>query len=106
MTRRELQRKENLIVEQAWKIAKPVWFSQSIEIDESGRLNSCQSWWYKKGGYFFLVSYNTCVAFIDNKGDMYDVLRLVYGYTATSAKHISKFRHQFSHVSEHTWRDV
>lgn len=43
---------------------------------------------------------------IDYNGNLYDVLRLVYGYTATSAKHISKFRNQFSHVSEHTWREA
>lgn len=106
MTRKEIQKQENMMVEKAWKLAKPVWFSQSIEIDESERLNSCQAWWYKTGGYVFLVSYNTCVAFIDHKGNMYDILRLVYGYTVTSAKHIAKFRNKFRHVSEHTWREV
>lgn len=106
MTKREMQKHENEMVEKAWKLAKLVWFSQSIEVDESGRLNSCQAWWYKTGGYIFMRSYNTCVAFIDDKGNMYDVLRLVYGYTATSAKHIAKFRNMFSHVSEHTWREI
>lgn len=106
MTRKEIQKQENMLVEKAWKLAKLVWFSQSIEIDESGRLNSCQAWWYKTGGYIFMRSYNTCVAFIDDKGNMYDVLRLVYGYTATSAKHIAKFRNMFSHVSEYTWREI
>lgn len=32
---------------------------------------------------------------------MYDILRLVYEYTATIAKHISKFRNKFRHISEH-----
>ena len=40
--------------------------------------------------YYELVSYSTAVAIID--GDRaYDFLRLVYGYTATTAQHISKF---------------
>lgn len=106
MTRKEIQKQENMLVEKAWKLAKQVCFSQSIEVDESERLNRCQAFWYKAGGYVFLVSYNTFVAFIDNKGNMYDILRLVYGYTATSAKHIAKFRNKFRHVSEHTWRGV
>lgn len=106
MARKEIQKQENMLVERAWKLAKLVWFSQSIEIDESGRLNRCQAWWYKTGGYIFMRSYNTCVAFIDDKGNMYDVLRLVYDYNATSAKHIAKFRNMFSHVSEHTWREI
>jgi hypothetical protein len=104
MTRKEIQKQENMLVEKAWKVAKQVWFSQSIDVDESKRLNSCQAYWYKTGGYIFLRSYNTVVAFIDNNGNMYDVLRLVYGYTTTSAKHISKFRSMFRHGSEHTWR--
>ena len=106
MTKKEIQKQENMLVENAWKIAKPVWFSQSIEIDETERLDYCQARWYKTGGYIFLVSYYTCVAFIDENGNMYDILRLYYGYTATSAKHIAKFRNKFSHVSEHTWREV
>ena len=106
MTKKEMQKQENMLVENAWKIAKPAWFSQSIEIDETERLDCCQAWWYKQEDIFFLVSYNTCVAFIDENGNMYDILRLVYGYTTTSAKHIAKFRNQFSHIPEHTWREV
>ena len=42
--------------------------------------------------YHVLRSYNTIVAFIDPTTDtLYDVLRKVYGYTSTSAQHISKF---------------
>lgn len=46
------------------------------------------------------------IAYIDPDGVLVDVLRLVYGYTATSAKHIAKFRNMFKHVSEKTWREV
>lgn len=42
--------------------------------------------------YYALRSYNTVVAAIDVRTDtLYDFLRYVYGYTATSAQHISKF---------------
>lgn len=42
--------------------------------------------------YYALRSYNTVVAAIDVRTDtLYDFLRYVYGYTATSAQHIAKF---------------
>lgn len=42
--------------------------------------------------FTYLRSYNTIVAVIDdNTGEAVDVLRTVYGYTATSAQHIAKF---------------
>lgn len=69
-------------------------------------MNYCQAMTYQTKGYSFLISYNTIVAFIDYSGNMFDVLRLVYGYTATSTTHINKFRNKFRHVSEHTWRYV
>ena len=42
--------------------------------------------------YYVLRSYRTIVAAIDVRTDtLYDFLRYVYGYTSTSAQHISKF---------------
>lgn len=42
--------------------------------------------------YHVLTSYSTIVAVIDARTDtLYDFLRYVYGYTSTSAQHISKF---------------
>ena len=42
--------------------------------------------------YYVLRSYSTIVAAIDVRTDtLYDFLRYVYGYTATSAQHIAKF---------------
>ena len=42
--------------------------------------------------YYILRSYRTIVAAIDVRTDtLYDFLRYVYGYTSTSAQHISKF---------------
>ena len=46
--------------------------------------------------YHVLTSYNTVVAIIDPYTDtLYDFLRYVYGYTATSAQHISKFAQDY-----------
>ena len=106
MAKREIQKQENIIVENAWSKAKKVWLNAPKRQDEFERLDYCQARTYQTRGYSFLISYNTIVAFIDDSGNMYDVLRLVYGYTSTSAKYISKFRGKFRHVSEHTWREV
>lgn len=46
--------------------------------------------------FFVLRSYATNVAFIDRRsGICYDILRAVYGYTATSAQHIHKFAEDY-----------
>lgn len=64
------------------------------------RLRSCSAivreYVNKKDGniIYCLVSYETIVAIIDGNA-CYDFLRKVYGYTATSAQHISKFAHDF-----------
>lgn len=105
MTKKEIQKLENQLVEHAWQKAQKVWANGSIELDYVERLDYCKAWIYQTRGYSFLVSYNTIVAFVDDNYNLYDVLRLVYGYTSTSAKHISKFRNKFHHVSEHTWRE-
>ena len=55
-------------------------------------LYSCNAeiWEYK--GFLALVSYGTPIAvYAPDNATLYDCLRIVYGYTATSAKHISKF---------------
>lgn len=91
-----------------------------VELDEwmtrrnpyMARLRSCQAWVIETQNYCFLESYNTVVAFIDKKDDvLYDVLRLVYGYTSTSAQHIAKFSSDYSRswASEtvrYTWSEV
>lgn len=76
------------------------------------RLRSCKAWVLETPNYYFLQSYNTVVAFIDKKDDvLYDVLRLVYGYTSTSSQHIAKFAHDYSRTYlngtvKYTWREV
>ena len=65
-------------------------------VNDLGRLDYCSAHVYETANYYVLQSYNTIVACINKIDDTcYDFLRLVYGYTATSAKHISKFKHQY-----------
>lgn len=81
----------NSIIEKEWEKAR-----QEIDHKCGTRLRTCTAWVYETKDYYFLHSYNTTVAFIDKATDIcYDVLRLVYGYTSTSAKHISKFDHDY-----------
>ena len=62
--------------------------------------------------YYVLRSYRTIVAAIDVRTDtLYDFLRYVYGYTATSAQHIAKFdkdygRGKWGCANRVTYRDV
>lgn len=76
------------------------------------RLRSCQAYVYETPGFYVLRSYNTVVAIIEKKTDTcYDFLRGVYGYTSTSAKHISKFdndygRSEYGCKERVTYREV
>lgn len=64
------------------------------------QLNKCQAWVYENDEYYYLRSYNTLVAIIYKECDiLIDVLRGVYGYTATSSKHISKFEHKYGRLN-------
>ena len=61
-------------------------------IGKGNRLRTCQAYVYETPSFYVLRSYNTVVAIIEKKTDTcYDFLRAVYGYTNTSAQHISKF---------------
>lgn len=61
-------------------------------ITEIGRLRTCQAKVYETPSFYVLRSYQTVVAIIEKSTDTcYDFLRYVYGYSNTSAQHISKF---------------
>lgn len=89
------------------------WYKENaMPVGEPKRLDSCQAWIQyiasKHTGEIVgtqLISYNTVVAFTVHE-TVYDVLRYVYGYTATSARHIAKYRHSTFHVEEETYRPV
>ena len=72
-------------------------------LDNENRLRTCTAWVFETEHYWILKSYNTIVAVTSkDTGLCYDVLRIVYGYTATSAQHIAKFAHDY-HTAEYTW---
>ena len=56
------------------------------------KLYSCNAEIWECMGILALVSYGTPIAVYTRDGSLYDCLRVVYGYTATSAQHISKFK--------------
>lgn len=77
-----------------------------------GRLRSCNAIVYKTQHFTILRSYNTIVAAVyrrkmESAPIFIDFLRLVYGYTSTSAQHIAKFKHDHYDGTgfEYTWRD-
>ncbi len=94
MTRKEQQQLINSECERVYNLAMDVWDKNSHGNGE--KLRSCSAKVYKIGNYIYLRSYSTVIAIIDTTTDTcYDVLRMVYGYTATSAQHIAKFRHDY-----------
>ena len=101
MTKKEKQRKENNEVLQYYNK-----YLKDINYYEQSKLFNCQAWYGMKQSVILngklvydvipLKSYSTVVAYIvkdyaNNDTICIDVLRYVYGYTATSAKHIAKF---------------
>ena len=55
------------------------------------KLYSCNAEIWECTGILVLVSYGTPIAVYTDEWSLYDCLRVVYGYTATSSQHISKF---------------
>ena len=91
------QEKENMNkeIEREW-IKAFTEYNTEDPINTRKRLRSCTAYVYETHNYYFLRSYDTIVAFIDKETDIcYDVLRLVYCFTATSAQHIAKFKHDY-----------
>lgn len=83
------------------------------DFDAMHRLRTMSAQVFETNNYYHLVSYNTRIAVIDKHTDeCYDFLRLVYGYTSTSAKHVAAFKADYSNkkwaseVVMYTWREV
>lgn len=69
------------------------------------RLNTCKAnVEYLEDGSVALISYGALVALLDWAGNFYDVLRYTYGYTATSAHHIAKFRNKLRPLINNEYR--
>ena len=71
------------------------------------QLRRCNAHVMKTAHFLVLQSYNTIVAAIDGDGNLYDFLRYVYGYSASSAQHIAKFYHGYSRYgARYTYRNI
>lgn len=80
------------IINNAIHLALNEYENQNGNMCKIGRLRTCQATVYENERYIVLISYATTVAFIDKQEHTaYDILRLIYGYTSTSAQHIAKF---------------
>ena len=94
--KKEQQKYINELCEKEYEKARYE-FTQEYRYLVQIRLRTCNAFVYETSNYYHLQSYNTIVAIIDKRTDtLYDVLRMVYGYTATSAHHISKFETDYS----------
>lgn len=71
------------------------------------RLRTCSAAVLETPSFYILRSYNTVVAVVDKYTcSTWDVLRMVYGYTTTSAQHIAKFAADYGNGKHYTWRDI
>lgn len=99
----------NEAIDKSWG---EVWEAQRICNVTWTRLRTCQPEVAKVECFYVLKSYSTVVAWIDTRTDtLYDFLREVYGYTTTSAQHISKFEKDYcagkwNCAERLTWREV
>ena len=75
---------------------------------EFKKLRSCSAEFCETKHYYVLRSYNTIVAVIHKANSQcYDALRMVYGYTSTSAQHISKFNYDYGcGLQKFTYRGI
>ena len=95
----EINNKVKAVVEDFYKCEE---YTEGI-----GRLRNCTAFVFRQGKYIYLQSYNTIIAVIDTETDtLYDFLRLVYGYTSTSAQHIAKFAKDYHATEKFTWRSI
>ena len=75
------------------------------------KFRKCTAETIETQNYIFLRSYNTIVCVYDKKQNIVvDVLRYVYGYTATSTQHIYKFFNDLRvanfGIAFLIWRDI
>ena len=99
--KQRLQQIDNTSAQIAWQATLNKLNDGRYQISEDKKLRSCKATYNylinAKTGEIegaILTSYSTPVALIKIQGSYrteYDVLRWVYGYTATSCQHISKF---------------
>ena len=102
-----MTRQEQLIINYYCEREIPIVESEIANIVSVKRLRTCKAYVYETDSYYILQSYATVVAFIrKDDGGCFDILRKVYGYTATSAQHIAKFKNDYNAASCQIWRGV
>ena len=90
--KKPLQNFVNETVKEVWGETMNRRLSENLT-GERERLLSCSATFATYDNFVVLRSYNTEVAIFDLRTNtLYDALRMVYGYTSTSAQHIAKFR--------------
>lgn len=110
--RKEEQLKINMLCDGAFDNAVHEMKEEDVRWNDCDRLRTCSAYVYETSNFYILRSYSTFIAVIEKNTDtLYDCLRSVYGYTATSAQHIAKFRHDYGKgkwgcESAYTWRNA
>ena len=96
------------IINNAIRLALNEFENQNGNMVKMGRLRTCNATVYENERYIVLISYTTTVAFIDKREQKaYDILRLIYGYTSTSAHHIAKFFNDYARgYEQHRYYDI
>lgn len=103
--KREEQFAINVMCEEIWKAAMKEW--DNVDTITHKKLRSCQATVFETEHYYYLRSYKTLVVVIEKKRNiLVDVLRKVYGYTNTSAGHISKFANDYGRPEKLTYKEV
>ena len=91
------QKMKQQIINNAVRLAMNEFENQNDGLVKVGRLRTCNATVYENERFIVLISYTTTIAFIDKcERKAYDILRLVHGYTATSAQHIAKFFNDYA----------
>ena len=108
MTKKQLQTHENFLAIDTMEDAMHEYMKKPCQYyDTKKQLRSCTAWVFTTDNYYILLSYGTYIACIEKAtGAAYDVLRYVYGYTSTSAQHISKFIKDYGNGKCYTFRKV
>ena len=82
-------------------------YNEGKGVKKEIRLFTCKAQILETENFYILRSYNTLVAAYDIRHiELTDVLRYVYGYTATSAQHIAKFRNYVYHKEHLGWGSI
>ena len=85
------------------------WFESSHSTPiKYKRLRTCQAMVFEFDDCYILQSYHTPVAGIRKDTlEEFDFLRMVYGYTTTSAQHIAKFFADYGNGgTRNVWRNI